>query len=280
MATRPKEKEIIKALAAKLGKHGMPTVHFLGRVFPAAFRVSVQDIPPVKWEQPEVGLQMEFQLHIKDSAVDVECVVNRFSRDDLASIWTRAFDLARAAVDLVSFSRGWGLLVVFETFVDPNGASSQWATSDASLPPLCTSFGPGDASGGNFSKLIVILLQEPSLFMALNDLIAANTFPHCCPTNCGRVLDSIRNMVTPPTANASVKQSWEALRTNLRAEREYLQLVTDLSTGPRHGDRTHIPGPLTTEILKRTWIIMDRFLEFRKRGSQPLPESEFPVLAP
>src|SRR5215210_6851796 len=41
------------------------------------------------------------------------------------------------------------------------------------------------------------LLSDFELFMALRDLIEANSIPHVGIVNCGRVLDSIKRMISP-----------------------------------------------------------------------------------
>jgi len=73
-------------------------------------------------------------------------------------------------------------------------------------------------------------------------------------------------------------EQWAKMRSALNLTEEYLKYITDLSKGPRHGERTRIEGESTTEITRRSWIIMNRFIEYRKRGNQDLPTSDFPLL--
>ena len=127
--------------------------------------------------------------------------------------------------------------------------------------------------------MLGIIMAEGSLYMALNDLILANTLPHHGPQNCGRVLDALCRLVTPADNKGDRKKMWPVFREMLRLERQYVDFVMQASEGPRHGDRTFVPGNLSMIVTVRTWRIMNRFLEFRKRGNQPLPESEFPWLA-
>ena len=69
------------------------------------------------------------------------------------------------------------------------------------------------------------------------------------------------------------------MRQNLRIEEAYLKFISTHATGPRHGDRVHIPPDITRELAMRSWVVMNRFLEFKKRGGAPLPASEFPMLS-
>jgi hypothetical protein len=111
--------------------------------------------------------------------------------------------------------------------------------------------------------------------MALNDLIVSITLPHQASVNCARDVEGLRVLMVPATDR---KQAWPIFQTNLNIDRAYREFVTDVSTGPRHGDRTWIPGTTVTEATKRAWIILNRFLEYRKRANQALPLADFPLL--
>jgi hypothetical protein len=256
----------------------MPIVRFLGRVMPAAVAISFDNIPQARWEAQEIGLQMAFTVRIVQSAVEVEIEVNRYIPDDLPHLFIRANDLARTCVDTVSFAMGWGLTMYFETFITPDGASLTLMNQNYPLAGLCTAFrfppvSPQDRI--DFQQVLLLVMGDPALFMALNDLIQANSVPHQAPTNCGRVLDGLRKLITP---GSEPKQGWPIFRAAIQADEAYTSFITEHSKLPRHGDRSYISGVITTEIVKRTWIIMNRFLEFRKRGNQPLPLAEFPLL--
>jgi hypothetical protein len=83
----------------------MPTVKFIGRVLPVnVITVSVVT-PPLTWNSPDTGLDCTITVAIQDSIVTVTCDTNRVAPDDLAHLYFRAFDLARAPVDLISFSK-------------------------------------------------------------------------------------------------------------------------------------------------------------------------------
>jgi hypothetical protein len=62
------------------------------------------------------------------------------------------------------------------------------------------------------------------------------------------------------------------MRTALNVTKPYIESIT------HHADwsvRNEDEGRKTTE---RAWVLMNRFLEYRKRGNQPLPLSDFPLL--
>ena len=59
---------------------------------------------------------------------------------------------------------------------------------------------------------------------------------------------------------------------------QYLRSITDYGIAPRHGDHQFVATDQVRVIACRSWIVMNRFLEYKKRGSQPLPLAEFPLL--
>jgi len=65
----------------------------------------------------------------------------------------------------------------------------------------------------------------------------------------------------------------------LNISRDYQQWISEQAKGPRHGDPAFVPGDVTVEITHRTWVVMNRFLEYRKRGNQPLTAPDFPLLS-
>jgi hypothetical protein len=79
------------------------------------------------------------------------------------------------------------------------------------------------------------------------------------------------------TTRAQTKLSWAKLQEALKVREAYLKMITENSTAGRHGYREHISGPITSEITRRTWAVMNRYLELRVRVVDELP-SEFLIL--
>lgn len=121
-----------------------------------------------------------------------------------------------------------------------------------------------------------MVLQDAGLFMALNDLIAAISLPHVSTVNCARAIEGLRHLIA--STGSSDKQAWEQMRQALQIDKAYLKLITDSSAASRHGNRVHVPGSVTTEITRRSWIIMNRYFEYRKRGNRVLSLTDFPLL--
>lgn len=253
----------------------MPTLQFMGRILPPVFEISSEVGTRITWNDKDGrGLSVIFDTQIQNSVVYVKCELNRSDPNDLGRIVGMARDFVHASVDLISFSTGYSLRFVFETMIDSEGRLSSIANITPDLRPLCASFSFRD---GSYAQVLQLVASDPSLFMALNDLVSSLESVHLLPINCARSIEGIRNSMAP--TDMPTKQTWVYLRETLRVSENYLTMITDSSKGPRHGDRTtFISGATTSEISKRSWVLMNRFIEFRKRGSKPLPESEFPVL--
>jgi hypothetical protein len=255
----------------------VPKVHFIGRVLPSAAIISVE-IPNGKWKWQAAGLEPEFKVKIGHSFINIECEIEKYETDYFVELHKRASDLARAAVNVVAFASGLGLSVILETFIDPNGAPSAILPTDPAIPALCTSYSLDPSRGADLGAIYQFVLTEPPLYRALNDLIESITVPHVCTVNCGRVIDSIRRMITP-NLSTPAGQAWGAMHRALNVSREYQEWISEQSKGPRHGDPSFVPGNIATEMTHRSWIIMNRYFEYRKRGNQPLPDAEFPILS-
>lgn len=207
----------------------------------------------------------------------MEFNVNHYDDIVRGEIFKRAWDLARTAVDAYCYLAGWGLTVYLDTLVDPSGDVTTVLPKDESLAALCTAFDLKVASGPNsFDALYRMLVAEPALFMALNDLIVSITLPHHATVNCARAIEGLRVLMAPSITDR--QRAWPIFQDNLNIDRAYREYVTGVSTGPRHGDRTFIPGTVVTETTKRSWTIMNRFLEYRKSGNQPLAVADFQLL--
>jgi len=255
----------------------MPTITFIGRVLPACYQISLSS-KTLDWKWGEENLTLQFDCRADKSIVTVTCTLDRYRPEYLEEIHRRAFDLVRSAVNLAAFATGVGYSVIFESVIDTSGQTKIFAPQDLSLARLCTSFSlnpqPGKTS---ISEMWDLVLSNVAIFQALEDLITSITLPHHAPVDCARAIERLRHLVATP--GAPVYQAWEEMRNALQLDRSFLQLITDASAQPRHGDPAHIPGATTKEIVRRSWIIMDRHLESRIRGNIPLPTTDFPLLA-
>lgn len=248
----------------------MATVHLLGHVVPGEPQISLDNVPEFDWKWEEHDFSFHFKISVKFSVVDVECTLPDYKPEYLTEIHRRSFDMARSMVNLAAFSQGYGWFLVFDHFMDDRGSTTPFIAHDPEIAKLCTT-----CAGSGYGEMLPIVATDHALTRHLNDLIQAISVPHET-TSCARVVDGLKSMIAP---TASDSAAWAQMQKTLRVDKNYLKLITDASREARHGKHMRIEGDVTMEITRRAWKIMDRYLEFRKRGGKaPLPESEFPIL--
>jgi hypothetical protein len=258
----------------------MPRIQFFGRIHPTICKINLTLDPrtSINWKDEERESTYTFKIEIKDGNVRIECEASLYEPSFFDEIYRRSLDLARATVDVLAFGTGMGLTVILEKFQDPSGAMSDLLIHDPRIASLVTAFRLNIAPPNNLEETLRTVWTEPALFFSLRDLIEAITLPHRAAVCCGRAIEGLRNLIASTPTGASRAEAWEALRGALRLDQAYLRLITDNSVGTRHGEHSRISGETTTEITRRSWIVMDRFLRYRLLGNQPLPAADFPLL--
>jgi hypothetical protein len=254
----------------------MPTVRFLGSVLPLVSRVTIGETPILTCST-EDGLVAKATVQIIQSKIIVTYELNRVLESDRPYLYVRARDFTNVTLDFITFATGSPLTVHLHTVEDENREFSEIRLSDPSLAQFCTAYNLDrntESDRQDMDYLLSSLYTDQALFIAFNDLTQTISAPHCAETNCGRVLDALRNLIT---SNPNRKQAWKEMRQVLQISEGYMEWVSAESTSPRHG----VPGRETRikqEVIKRTWNVMNRFLEYRKRGNHPLSSSDFPLL--
>lgn len=256
----------------------MPTIHFLGIIVPStAYKVSMWELPKMHYKGGDPELTIELSITIANSAIDVGCDLAVFDNDILIQAHKVAYDFARATVNLFSFASGITLTVIFDELVDPSGVKGPFVIQDSSLAQFCTAYKlVSSETPTSLSRIMGIVLSEPALWLALDDIITATSHHNSITVNCARAVEALRHAMAPP--GASRGKAWELFRSNLRIGKDYLRLITDTSQSGRHGEGIFVSGTVTTEIVHRSRTVMNRFLEFRKGNNQPLNEADFPML--
>jgi hypothetical protein len=257
----------------------MPIVLFRGTVRPPVFKLNLTGLPTIRYGWPEQNLSVDFTVSVKESKLEVRCDATRFDpQEHLSMLAMHAYDLSRAAVDSFSFFHGIGLTVFLEIFVDPSGMATPLTPRSEEVLNLCTAFNldPSHRGPDDYDAMIRLVVKDRHVLLALNDLVVSISQFNLASINCARAMEALRTAMTPEGANRA--EGWPIMHRNLNVTKNYLSFISDVSRGPRHGDKRSPLEGQQAEILKRSWTVMNRFLEFRKRDNGPLPESEFQLL--
>lgn len=251
----------------------MSVKHFIieSRVLPERRLVTIADLGTISLSDPR-GFEAIFEVRIRNSKIQIKCAVAQLSDWHIKMSLVRAYEIATAAVDLYAFSKGWALTVLLDDFII-EGRKQGIAFSETSAASFCSVI----SNDEDFLKAWEHVSKNFNLKFALHDLISSlSTLNYSSVAAC-RALEAIRNSIAPE--GSSDKDGWEILRKKLRLERDYIQFITDSSQEPRHGNRGAAFGDDQLEVTHRAWKIMDRYLEYLKRGGgEVLPEDEFPIL--
>jgi len=231
----------------------------------------------IEFRGAEPGRDCDITIKIKNSVVDLQCDMNKYERSDLSHVHKVAYDLARTAVNILTFASGMTQTIILDQLVDVDGTVSAFVIHDPTLGALCTAYAMKDGkTDERVQEILKIVVSEPALFSALDHLITATSLHHFITVNSARSVEALRHAMAGSEMSRS--KAWEMFRTNLNIDHDYLRLITDHSQAGRHGETKFVPGTITTEIIHRAWSVMNRFLEFRVRGNKPLPLADFPLL--
>jgi hypothetical protein len=252
----------------------MDKVHVIGHVFPSTLRLSIRS-PILPLTSASTGLQAEFRVAVEESILNVECYLEKYEPAHLGDILNGAYDYARTLTNLIGFATGIGVNVVFEYAILPDGGVTPITPSTPALAPLCTAYGLEAERREDLLAVIQMVMTDRKLYRSFNDLIDTQITHHISLVNAARVIETIRRMIAPDLDGT---RAWAAMHEALNVSQTYLKWITDQSKGPRHGDPSQASASTQTEATQRAWIVMNRYLEYRKCGSQPLKDPEFPEL--
>jgi hypothetical protein len=252
----------------------MKQIKFLGYAAPRGTKISVQDISVLQVPIGDTGQVAQLRMSIINSQIEVELTLDELPEDYLTHLWVVSTKNAQAVLDLAAFKIGVGVIVILDTYQLPGREVEPLTLYDPTLSEKCTVLPDGEGKT-TLGPLMQLVLKEPALAIALNDLILSITNPTITLINCARAVEAIRTMVahTPDK-----KIGWPIMHEALNLTQEYCTFVTKHSVEHRHGSHISVAPEIRTDVTGRAWTIMDRFLHYRVSGNLSLPFEQFPVL--
>lgn len=247
----------------------MAVVTIFGRVLPEGKAFQVNDMSPMRWVSDEISMRMK--IDITSGSVVVTCEVQEYKESKLGVILAASTMPTRALVNLHSFATGEPFTLVFDEVERPVQGRQTLGFQNPALASLVTSYGNSD-----LSRVSALVLTDERLMLLFYDLsLAVSAIPMYQPIACGRALDGIRNFLAP---DKPTKQGWPIVHAALNVSKNYVIKVSGMSEKPRHAEIIRYSPAEIQECLERTWVVTNRFLEYRLRGSHPLTAPEFPLL--
>jgi hypothetical protein len=249
----------------------MNIINFEGRVLPEHRQVTVPQMNSIRYIDPS-GFNAIIDVSVVKGVIKVECRSTDGSDLNQGMSVVRSYECATALVDIYAFLKGWALHVTLDYMILP-GVRVPIGLSETSVRQYCTALN----SDEEFQQVWQIVISNFDLKFALRDLISSLSTLNYSSIAAARSVETIRKLIA--SKGVSEKAAWEAMRNCLNIDRAYLQRITDASREPRHGNRGAAFGKDQMVVTHRAWAILNRYLEFMKRGGlDPLPKREFPNL--
>lgn len=242
----------------------MTMIRFLGHILPNRLINASQ-----KFEMRHVPLDLKalVTIQIKDSEIEVLCELDHFEQAQFDILHFNVFQETRACVDLLAFASGMGFTVILDTFVGEDDKSKVIQAEDQTLKGLSPFPTP---------ETFHLVLSDQRISNILHMLTATLQEPNVLPINCARAIEAIAHEIVP--GEKDKKRRWSHMGKALQATNDYMEPISRLSVGPRHGVLDQPPGADQLEVRRRAWTLMYRFIEYRKGGNTYLSPSEFPLL--
>jgi hypothetical protein len=151
----------------------MPKVQFIGRILPEAHKVTAV-CPEIKWQWEEEGIELIFNIKILASVIIIECDSTKYEVRFFAEFHRRAYDLARATVNLGAFATGRGAIVSLDCFIDASGESGTIVQQDPRLAPLVASYSLDTSRRAEYGDVFRTVVGDPNLIFCLRGCLEMN----------------------------------------------------------------------------------------------------------
>lgn len=249
----------------------MVTLEVLGRVHPQGFTVNIA-APEVTYTADDGTLTGRMEIRVIDSAISVKWTLNRYAPDQLFHVWRHSQRVVTGMVDLIALRLGVAAVVVLDRYRDNQGREELITLGEPAVKGLITSL----ANEADIEKVFALLADEQELLLVVEDLITGLGSQDHKTINCARCVEAVRQLIAG--YDLEPKQQWPIIHENLNLDANYLKLITDHSKDHRHGKQTPVDPTIVVEIMRRTWIVIDRFIHFRLGRNGRLDLREFPLL--
>ena len=251
----------------------MPKIQFQGNILLGGKKITIGDLQGRTFEFAERDFNTKATISIEQGRVVVDCDIDQpLTQERLRDTYKHARTVATMVADFVSFAKGWALPVNLDVIVQDN-KESLLEIIDPRIESLPKAY---RTNSQDFDLIGGLLGGEPTALLALHDLVTSILHPEWAAIHCARAVETLRTLVA---GDVERPQAWDIFREKLNLKKEYTQFITKTSEGPRHGDYGDTSlNENSLESMQRAWIIMGRFIEFRKGNNQPLSLESFPML--
>ena len=235
----------------------MPQIEFAGYVEPTFLKINAQSIKPIPWKDTNLP-PFVFMYRIKEAEVSIICEIETV--DEFAVNYTHlvVYSFVASVINCLGFAKAEGFRLILNSCTIPGKEPASLHSGNPILTSIC-SF--------TSQEILDMMMADRRIARPLGDLAETRNNPMDSYINVQRAIDGIGLLLSD---EEEPSKRWKAIRESLNLSRPYLQFISDLSRGPRHGSTAPVSMVNVAEVQARGWIVMNRFLEFRKRGNVKL----------
>jgi hypothetical protein len=251
----------------------MTTWTFFGKVRPERFPVSWGNAIKTHLTQPDFGLEAESSTFIHAGQVIVTLSLTKGSTD-IDSLRNVALDCALHLTDVAGYASGCVFDVeIISACCHDTGYHHVFGVQ---IPALVERENPHRRLQID-GDLLITISQSVSATMALRDFQSAMRNAVGTGFYCYRAVEAMMQSMKNEIIKTD-KQGWEQLNSALRVDRSASEKIKKHADFPRHGKASSMSDQDRVEVFKLTDEIIYRYLEYLRRGLEPLSSQEFPLL--
>ncbi len=245
---------------------------FYGKVLPERVKFSIS-VPPIRIKVEEYGFDLQIALSILESQISVK-IESEKEIADLFTLKNTVTEYVRLYTDTWGYLHGYSYDVEITSLSGENNVP--YIIYGVDIPEITA-----DHENRPYKQIgdILDVVWNPKyvqIRIAFADLRRAIKYTNETGMFCYRAIESLMQFFKE---DEDRNNAWLKLRTVLNVSREWIDEIGKYSTLPRHGQIVHLTGQKRTDLMKRTWAIIDRFIIYAKNGEKPLDKGNYPELS-
>jgi hypothetical protein len=246
---------------------------FFGKVHPERIPVT-WDVPiSARARQPDFGITFDYRavIHASQVIVDIEVITGAPDIDSLRHV---AQNCARMITDLVGYGAGCFLDVEIISVISRD--NDEWRIFGTEIPVLVARENSHRHSAFS-GELVKAVVGNPYATLALRDFQKAMGDGIGTGFYCYRAVEAMMQSMKTAEIDKD-KQAWERLNQVLCLNRSASETIKRHADFPRHGKPSSMTDDERATVFELTDEIIRRFIEYLRRGKEPLSAEEFPIL--
>jgi len=218
----------------------------------------------MKLTVPEAKLEGILSIKIALSQITAILVTDTIF-DDPYTLKNYIDDSIRTIVDALGYTKGCGYDCEIIQMVDDIG--NEPIVFGVGIPVLSAG---DDQSISAFTHIVSLYADKRCAYLqrCLSDLREAIRSPKDTGFFCYRAIESLRNYFMVEKQMKTDRKSWGVLRQELGVDRQEIDFIKQFSDPLRHGSTKPITDSERASVLRRTWTIVDKYIEYASNDFQ------------